>query len=337
MIKNRASAAVVLAAAFLFALSGAPDGRGADHLDAPDLSPPGGNLMTDIADLFAFPDDERMNQVTIGATYNPAAGVFGPTGFDPTAEYVFNVDMDGDAEADTIYTFEFMDVRPNGRQDYVMRQDGAIVATGNTDRVMGLDDGSGRVFAGLRDDPFFFDLDAFLGSGGRAFCDGSENDFFAGLNVNAIMFQMPADAFDGAPIGVWATTNGGGGTSTSTQTDRMGFPAINTVFIPSKRKNAYNDAVPGDDVKRFSRFLRKGFKGGGNTAKTARALTGVLLPDILPFDPSGAPGFLNGRLPADDVIDAELGLLTAGALTGDCVDANDVPFLDDFPYLADAH
>jgi hypothetical protein len=37
------------------------------------------------------------------------------------------------------------------------------------------------------------------------------------------------------------------------------------------------------------------------------------------------------------VIDAELSLLTDGALPGDCVDGNDVAFLGAFPYLAPPH
>ena len=69
--------------------------------------------------------------------------------------------------------------------------------------------GGGRAFAGLRSDPFFFDLAAFqgsvLGSGDRAFCDGNEVDFFESLNSNAIVLQVPDSAL-GRTIGVWAVT-----------------------------------------------------------------------------------------------------------------------------------
>ncbi|MGZ4256276.1 MAG: DUF4331 family protein [Gaiellaceae bacterium] len=58
----------------------------------------------------------------------------------------------------------------------------------------------------------------------------------------------------------------------------------------------------------------------------------MLLPDILTFDTSSSAGFLNGRKLTDDVIDAELGLITNGAVPGDCV-ANDSTFLSGFPYL----
>jgi len=48
-------------------------------------------------------------------------------------------------------------------------------------------------------------------------------------------------------------------------------------------------------------------------------------------------GFLNGRKLSDDVIDAELGLVTEGTVKTDCVTGNDVKFWPNFPYLAAAH
>ena len=44
-----------------------------------------------------------------------------------------------------------------------------------------------------------------------------------------------------------------------------------------------------------------------------------------------------GSVSADDVIDTELQIITGNPAAGDCVDANDVPFRDKFPYLAPAH
>jgi len=53
-------------------------------------------------------------------------------------------------------------------------------------------------------------------------------------------------------------------------------------------------------------------------------------------DTSSAAGFPNGRRLADDVIEIELGLVTNGAVTTDCV-ANDSTFSNSFPYLAPAN
>ena len=67
------------------------------------------------------------------------------------------------------------------------------------------------------------------------------------------------------------------------------------------------------------------------------ALAAILLPDILTIDTSIPSGFLNGRTLSDDVIDAALGLVSGGAITTDCVAANDVAFGASFPYLASPH
>ena len=73
--------------------------------------------------------------------------------------------------------------------------------------------GGGKTTAGLFDDPFFFDLDAFkgavLGNGnGRTFCDGDTHDFFLGLNISALVLRVPNSSLggNGKAIGVWATT-----------------------------------------------------------------------------------------------------------------------------------
>jgi hypothetical protein len=130
------------------------------------------------------------------------------------------------------------------------------------------------------------------------------------------VLELPARGL-GGNIGVSASTNLDG------QVDRMGRPAINTVFIPSDFKNAYNEAKPRKDVKDFSTFL-------GDLAP-------VLLPDILTVDTANPAGFLNGRRLDDDVIDIELQVITGDPNAGDCVDANDVPFSSSFPYLAPAN
>jgi len=70
---------------------------------------------------------------------------------------------------------------------------------------------------------------------------------------------------------------------------------------------------------------------------TIEATADVLLPDTLTVKLGDVSGFLNGRRLADDVIDAEFGLLTNGNVTSDGVDANDRAFPSSFPYLAAPH
>jgi hypothetical protein len=134
---------------------------------------------------------------------------------------------------------------------------GTLVAYGRTNKTVPVA-GGGSFFAGLRSDPFFFDLDAFrnvVGMGnltsGRQFNDANKSDFFAPLDTLSLVLEVPDAAF-GGPISVWAKTSVSG-----TQIDRMGRPAINTVvndsgplvMAPSGNKNAYNSTHPEDDAQ----------------------------------------------------------------------------------------
>ena len=124
---------------------------------------------------------------------------------------------------------------------------------------------------------------------------------------------------------------------TFNQVDRIGRPAINTVFIASGSKQDFNEAEPVSDAIDYTtdvvNFLTT---VAGQSMGDAQALAGALLPDILTIDVSTATGFLNGRGLSDDVITAELGLIfgSNAALNDDNVDANDVAFESTFPYLA---
>jgi hypothetical protein len=128
------------------------------------------------------------------------------------------------------------------------------------------------------------------------------------------------------------------------QIDRMGRPAINTVFIPNNpfepsgsepsQKNAFNAGKPRHDQRDFRGEVvdtLEIFYGAGNP--TVGALADFLLPDVLTINTSTSTAFPNGRALADDVIDIELGLVTNGAVPSDCV-GNDSAFSTSFPYLA---
>jgi hypothetical protein len=214
------------------------------------------------------------------------------------------------------------------------------IAAGMSDTNLSIKTG-GWFYAGLRDDPFFFDLQAFRdqvgGAGGsRTFCDANTVDFFAGLNATAIVIQVPSDQLtgDSDTINVWARTSMKGGQPF----DRMGKPALNTVFIDSANKNAYNNTAPADDLAMWGdRFADVLMLFGGYDQATADTITGLLLPDVLTLDTSSTAGFvgtLNGRQLAEDVIDFELTVVTNGGIPGDCVDSNDNAFMNAFPYLA---
>lgn len=312
-------------ALMLAVLLAAPVGvaTAADHLDAPNVMADG---RTDINDLYAFQSPTNSSNTVLIMTVNPGAGAISGQFFAPGAEYTFNIDNTGDAVADVTYTTTFGPIAALS-QTYTITKDGLPYTAGITGQTT---TGTGNTStAGIFEDPFFFDLNGF--NDGLNF---TGDDFFAGLDVSAIVLEVPSSELNGADsnIGVWATTSDSGG-----QIDRIGRPAINTVLIPSARKDEFNEADPANDLSAFGGDVNAAILSLSNQAN-ADALTPVLLPDILTFDTSNASGFLNGRRLADDVIDAELTLLTDSSTPiGDGVDANDVAFPGAFPFLAPAN
>ena len=298
--------------------------RAADHGDSPQVRLDG---RMDINDVYVFQSPQTATNTVLIATVSPLAGITGNTHFTPKAQYVFNVDDDdADVLEDQTYTVTFGKLLPDGTQAMKVQGKGPdkFVAHGKSGTTLDLPNG-GKVIANLFDDPFFFDLIAF--KKGLAFVDGQERNFFTGLNTMAIVLEVPTSGFGSQNIGVWFVTRQG-----RKQTDRMGRPAINTVLIPAAKKDAFNSGHPKDDVANYRADVIASITGLGNGAQAA-TLADTLLPDVLTFDTASTAGFLNGRKLSDDVIDAELGLLSNGAVTTDFVE-NDTTFLTVFPYLA---
>ena len=350
-------------------MSGAlgPLALSAHHLDHPVAVLPS-NI--DITDLYAFHPGELGSQDLSKVVFVLNVHPLTMPGLDPAfstdATYIIKVDTDGDAEEDIVYEFEFGPAGADGRQEVTVEEDeeDQFEASGMTEETISVADGT-WLFAGLRDDPFFFDFAAF--GGAKPFCDPDPSpDTFKGFNVKSIVLEVPTDSLfdddffdvddeddevnerdeddeeeedderDGSTIGVWATIE-----LDDDQQDRMGRPAINTVLISTDNKAAFNAGDPEDDFEDFSEDVIAHLIALNPTGDPARAefLASVLLPDTLVFDTSLESDFamLNGRNLADDVIDIELNLLTEGGLPGDCVDANDVAFLGAFPYVAPPH
>jgi hypothetical protein len=309
----------------------------ADHLDAPTVKKDG---RIDINDVYVFHpgSPQNLSRTVLAMTVNPGAGVISGTSFRAGANYEFLIDKDGDAKPEGTVRVQF-NAPSGGQQTYkvhVIRGNGGnVIVNGTTNQVV--ESGGVKTFAGLRDDPFFFDLAAF--NRGADFCHaGLTSDFFQGLNASAIVIELPTSMLGGGQVGVWGRT-----VVADQQLDRMGRPAILTVFIPpnpfeagstaqGNLEDQFNVTQPKDDQAKWRGEIVNTLLLLGNSSARANALANVLLPDILTVDLSQQTAFLNGRAPADDVIDAELNLLTNGGITTDCI-ANDSTFLSGFPYL----
>jgi hypothetical protein len=298
----------------------------------------------DITDIYAFQKPGDPSKSILIMNVNPLAPTLANQ-FEHNAIYEVLIDTNGDAVADisfriTYSTFadgkQFATVRrATGADAATNGQDGAIiianapVSFNSTPHIT--ESGPYKFFAGLRSDPFFFDLMGFLN--GFHF---TGSDFFLTLNVFGQVLELPNSALGTNPnIGVWARVlhNENG---TLDQADRMGRPAINTVFNHGNDKNRFNEVDPTQDRKLFTPNIVAVLNFFGYSQAQQTQIANILLPDILTYDFNSASGFLNGRQLADDVIDTELALVTNGQITSDGVGPH-TDYLSVFPYLGTPH
>ena len=333
-----------------------------DHLDSPgpiavavgddtaNVGSPNGDPRTDITDVYAFLKPGDPNKSILMLNVNPLAPLLAGA-FNSQAIYEINVDTNGDAMADLSFRIRFSDVESGSQTATVHLASGANAA--------GLNDGGHaviagapvsfgpepvitargdyRFFAGLRSDPFFFDLLGFIDDFNFA-----HGDFFADKNVFGIVLEVPNSALGttAQTTSLWARTlleqNGGW-----VRDDRMARAAINTVFNHGQDKNVFNNIDPSDDL---TASTTEGITFVTSFANTLKALGGdpalatVLLPDVLNYNFSKPTNYaaLNGRRLEDDVIDISLSLVTGGGLKTDNVGPHS-DYLSDFPYLGTPH
>jgi len=318
----------------------------ADHLDAPGLTSPMSDPRTDITDVYAFRKPGDSSKSILVLNVNPLAPALAPF-FNSEAIYTINVDTDGDAIADRSFRIRFSEVEDGAQTATVHLAKGALAARlndGGPAVIAGAPASFGsqphittrgeyRFFAGLRSDPFFFDLLGFINN-----LTFTGSDFFADKNVFGIVLEVPNSALGTSPTRLWGRTvlskNG-----TLVRDDRMARAAINTVFNHGEDKNIFNSIDPDQDLtavtaegKTFVQSFRDSLTALGGDPNLAT----VLLPDLLDYDFLKPSGYLNGRRLQDDVIDISLNLVTNGGLKTDGVGPH-TDYLADFPYLGQPH
>lgn len=182
--------------------------RAADHTDPPSrVGTPG--AATDIGDLYAWHSADQ-STLTIVLTFSgPLAPVAGQMGnYDPDVLYGIHIDNNGDNAPNHDIWFRFAQndlgewgVQAQGVPGEAGPIQGAVESTVN---------GAGaKLWTGLRDDPFFFDLQGFqdtVMTGNLSF--DSTRDSFAGANITAIVLEVPLTAAlgGGTDLQIWATT-----------------------------------------------------------------------------------------------------------------------------------
>ena len=191
----------------------------ADHIDAPSVT----NAPTDIADFYAFESPVNNQNLVFAATLQ---GLLTPAStssanFSENVLIEFNIDNNGDNVEDLVIQAIPRDGRMYVFGPYVPGQ------TGTTSRInlnespvsaaitqYGQNAQSNTtngisVFAGPRDDPFFFDLGAYqniLGGNATSFSDPG-TDTFAGTNVLALVVEVPKNQLGSTgSINTWIET-----------------------------------------------------------------------------------------------------------------------------------
>ena len=361
-----------------------PPAIAADHAESTSVA---GDPGADIADVYAFLDPNDNTRVILALDvegFIVPSELLNLSFFSPDVMYSLEIENTGDAIADASIDITFSPqtsrgapqtatIRlPNGKKFMAPTTVQTLNSTPNP-FVVTTDPASGvSFFAGLTDDPFYFDIVGFNRFVGSVLAGtpnaghlGRGRDSFAGYNIHMITLSVPASMLKGSAgnvIGVNGVTLRRKETNRKdsgevkakggwVQVDRMATPAVNTALIPFARKNEYNAASPEDDAAgRFAGDIVATLTALGTNATNIGILASVAVSngDYLRLNlaqPNTGPGggtsagagFPNGRRPGDDVIDTLLFFIANQNPLGDNVNANDVSFGNVFPFFALPH
>ena len=217
--------------------------RGSDHADTPTIAKTPG---ADLTDVFVFPSPTNPANVVLVMNVHPLipTGMSAGVSFDPDVLYQFKIDNVGDNVEHLVIQMKATGTGPNqviavagpmaptttGAQSFLLVQNG--LTTGTINQTFSPQPGI-KVFAGAREDPFFFDLNQFFkilpdrASPLTGVADPTPNvpkaatfngfpgtpaasDFLAGYNVLSIIVELPKSQLigsGGGKIGVWCTTS----------------------------------------------------------------------------------------------------------------------------------
>jgi Domain of unknown function (DUF4331) len=189
-----------------------------DHIDAPAVK----NQTTDITDLYVFNGADTNNLVFVANTQ----GLLAPAStaaaaFDPNTLIQINIDNNGDNVEDeviqAIYSGTTMNfygpVKPSmtgirSKIEGAVTASVAVTAYGAAPVTASSASGI-KVFAGSRDDPFFFDLNQYhaILAGKASGFNNPGMDAFAGTNVMSVVVEVPKKLLNSTgKINVWLTT-----------------------------------------------------------------------------------------------------------------------------------
>lgn len=200
--------AAAMAALFAVALAGDELARAADHRETPTTI---ADNVADIADVYTWHQGGRfISVVTVDGIRMPTLGQAGR--YDEDVVYHVNIGRN-----DFLTTYQaavdiVVRVTRDGSGGWRVTADNVPGAGGTMSGAVEtvINRGSANLFVGLRDDPFFFDLEGFRNtlSTGTLMFDNTR-DTFAGMNATAIVIETDLNAARGGSnkLYVWATTS----------------------------------------------------------------------------------------------------------------------------------
>lgn len=190
----------------------------ADHIDAPAVA--GGK--SDITDFYVFQGANTDNMVFVANVQGLISpGNSSSASFDENVMVEFNIDNNGDNVEDLVIQaiprngvmFFFGPVAPGtaGTSSMVKTESflGSISITPYGSEAIITSNNGAKMFAGLRDDPFFFDFgqySAIIGGTATSF-NNPGTDTFAGSNVMSIVVEVPKSTLGGTgTLNTWVET-----------------------------------------------------------------------------------------------------------------------------------
>jgi hypothetical protein len=192
-----------------------------DHADAPAVS----GQSTDITDLYAYQSPSNANNLVLVVN---TQGLLAPSAtaaakFDTKTLIQINIDNTGDNVEDLVIqaiydgtNMKFYGPVAPSMTGLKSKLEGPVTAqvavTGYSASPVTATNAAGmQVFAGPRDDPFFFDLDQFhkIIAGTATSFNNPGTDKFAGTNVMATVIELPKSLLGtatGGKYNVWVQT-----------------------------------------------------------------------------------------------------------------------------------
>lgn len=353
----------------------------ADHLDGGKDISTQATPFADISDFWVFLDPNDNSRLELILAVNPfiipseneSRGLF-----DPAIVYRLNIENTGDAKPDKFLdvTFSRQTARDTPQTATVKLPSGRTFTAPTTislgepvnppTRVNSVNSASGsKFFAGIADDPFFFDVPAevqfrrrlLVGSRDTSFF-GRGRDTFAGYNVMTIVLSIPLSEVKGSAgdiVGISASTlipkkatRNNDGTVTYkgslVQLDSAGIPVVNVVLLDFNLKDQYN--IIGPQVSSLEQNLIGSLRSIGTDDTSIGLLKALIIDkgDYIRIDlskPNTGPeggnnreaAFPNGRRLLDDVTDDVVTLINNRVPLPDGIEKNDRKFLDVFPWV----